>query len=646
MEPIKGEVQLWDVATRKPIGPPLSLDAYPSADSTFSPDGKKFLIGYQNGGGQLWDVVARKRIAILSTGHHWPDVAFSPDSRVAVTLGNRQIELWDAETGKSLGKPLVHEGVENIALTLTGTFSPDSKKIVTGSPNGTARLWEVATGKPIGQPLKHGREVNALAFSPDGKLVLTGSLHGRDARLWDVASGKPVGAPLPHPGPVYRAGFSSDSKTIETVSYDGLRLWNLNLIRPLYEMPESEKDPWVIAFGPDGKPFLTGSRGEAWGPTTLRIRDASNGKVVGKPIKMMWTAAYSPDGKIIVTGGDKGLLHKWDSATGTRLGEPLQHQHPGSINQPIQFATFSPDGKTILAAAKASGAIILPDDGKIAVQLWDAATGAPLGKPLRSEIACDYVVFSPNSKFFATVSNPRLGDNKRETQLWDAVARTRLGEPFAASAMNEVVFTPDSKKLLVGVHDAGPGDKTKGFWLDSATGKPAGSPLDFKEYLWLQAFHPNGELITTLPDVGARLWDVKKLAPVGEILRHASVRMVRLSPDGKTLLTVSGASLGLWDLHTGKSIGPLVPHGELDWQFAPGAIFSPDSKTVVTRGDRRARMWRVPTPIQGDAKDFRLWLEVNTGQELDAGGTVVDLDAKTWRERYDRLRKLGGPPAP
>ena len=55
-------------------------------------------------------------------------------------------------------------------------------------------------------------------------------------------------------------------------------------------------------------------------------------------------------------------------------------------------------------------------------------------------------------------------------------------------------------------------------------------------------------------------------------------------------------------------------------------------------------MWPVPTPMQAGAKDIRLWLEVNTGQELDAGGALIDLDAKTWRERYDRLQKLGGLP--
>jgi hypothetical protein len=72
--------------------------------------------------------------------------------------------------------------------------------------------------------------------------------------------------------------------------------------------------------------------------------------------------------------------------------------------------------------------------------------------------------------------------------------------------------------------------------------------------------------------------------------------------------------------------------------------FSPDGQTLLTNGVAGIRLWSVPPPLKGDAGHIRLWLEVNTGQELDAGGTVVDLDATTWRERYDRMQKLGALP--
>ena len=66
-------------------------------------------------------------------------------------------------------------------------FSPDGKTVLTGSSDKTARLWETATGKQLGPPLQHQGGVLAVAFSPDGKTVVTGSAHfDHTARLWRV----------------------------------------------------------------------------------------------------------------------------------------------------------------------------------------------------------------------------------------------------------------------------------------------------------------------------------------------------------------------------------------------------------------------------------------------------------------------------
>ena len=73
-------------------------------------------------------------------------------------------------------------------------FSPDGKTVLTGSSDKTARLWDAATGQPLGQPLTHQGRVMAVAFSPDGKTVITGSAD-KTARLWDAATGRPLGQP-------------------------------------------------------------------------------------------------------------------------------------------------------------------------------------------------------------------------------------------------------------------------------------------------------------------------------------------------------------------------------------------------------------------------------------------------------------------
>jgi WD40 repeat protein len=69
-------------------------------------------------------------------------------------------------------------------------FSPDGKTVLTGSADNTAQLLDAATGRPLGPPLTHQGVVRAVAFSPDGKTVITGSLD-KTARLWDVATALP-----------------------------------------------------------------------------------------------------------------------------------------------------------------------------------------------------------------------------------------------------------------------------------------------------------------------------------------------------------------------------------------------------------------------------------------------------------------------
>ena len=81
---------------------------------------------------------------------------------------------------------------QNVVLAVT--FSPDGKIVLTGSRDYTARLWDAATGRPLALPMTHQNVVTSVSFSPDGKTVLTGS-YDKTARLWDATTGLPKGLP-------------------------------------------------------------------------------------------------------------------------------------------------------------------------------------------------------------------------------------------------------------------------------------------------------------------------------------------------------------------------------------------------------------------------------------------------------------------
>src|SRR5207244_924280 len=99
----------------------------------------------------------------------------------------------------------------------------------------------------------------------------------------------------------------------------------------------------------------------------------------------------------------------------------------------------------------------------------------------------------------------------------------------------------------------------------------------------------------------------------------------------------------LWDARTGKPLGsPRISAKKGNaW-----ACFSPDGKRLLLGLAEEMRLLDAPRILEGDAERLRLWIEVGTGLELDAGGAVQKFDAKTWQERRRRLEELGGPPAP
>src|SRR5207302_844758 len=112
--------------------------------------------------------------------------------------------VWEVAGGQPTGLALPCPGT-----VLTVAFSRDGKRMLTdssgkgisGGPD-TALLWDVVTGKPVGPPFHHPRQ-RAVQFNPDGQTFLTVQQGmNKIFQLWDAATGKPIGGPLPHQGSV------------------------------------------------------------------------------------------------------------------------------------------------------------------------------------------------------------------------------------------------------------------------------------------------------------------------------------------------------------------------------------------------------------------------------------------------------------
>jgi WD40 repeat protein/serine/threonine protein kinase len=389
------------------------------------------------------------------------------------------------------------------AYVVAVAFSPDGKALVTASSDNTARLWSVATGQPLSPPLIHQGGVVAVAFSPDGKTLATAS---STARLWSAATGQPLGPPLQHQGGVAAVAFSPDGKTLATASRDQTaRLWSAATGQPVGPVLQHQHLVTAVAFSPDGKTIATASA-----DNTARLWSANTGRPLGGPLHHrsgVHAVAFSPDGNTLTTAsGYEGRL--WSVATGQPLGPPLKHQ--GGVNA----VAFSPDGSTLATASSDHTA-----------RLWSAATGQPLGPPLQHQHSVNAVAFSPDGKTVATASLDKTA------RLWSVAMGQPLGSPLLhQDVARAVAFSPDGKTLAT----ASSG-KTARLW-SVATGPPLGPLLQHQGAVNAVAFSPDGNTIATAShDQTARLWSPATGQPLGPPLQHqAWVGAVAFGPDGKT----------------------------------------------------------------------------------------------------------------
>jgi WD40 repeat protein len=418
---LDGTAKLWDIKSGQ-----LRMLYYHTSfvqSAAFSPDGRLVATGCADKRARLFETTTGRRVGQpIEHSGQVVSVAFdSPGGRLFTVGLDPIVQAWDV-TSVRAERRMVKPGATIAALA----FSPDGRKLLAHAGQGVVWFLDAATGDPVDQSITFAKPMNLdrVRFSPDGRLVATANSDAdhSEAQVWEVASGKPVSPPFIERKPrggIFDLAFSPDGKTLLTGCYaaeGAVRLWKVDGGQMLWTYV-NHWSGFRLLFHPDGRTiYCAGYKG-------IRVLDAATGRPTGPEFSYPGTInalRLSPDGTALAGGGDDRTARLWDVATGRPIGEPLEHLDT------ILGLAFSPDGKKV-----ATGSL-----DKTA-RVWDAITGQPMTQPLAHDGEIGHVEFLHDGKSVITngsVSAARLWDVATGKEIGPGLSHS--GGVVGSSAMD------------------------------------------------------------------------------------------------------------------------------------------------------------------------------------------------------------------
>ena len=216
----------------------------------------------------------------------------------------------------------------------TVAFSPDGKYVVSGSYDNTVRIWDVATGNATHTYVGHSNWINSVAFSPDGINVASGS-NDNTARIWEVESNQEMHTLEEHIDAVESVAFSSpDGKYLVTGDRNTACIWDVDIGTVEKKLEGHTDFINSVAFSPDEKYVVSGSEDK-----TVRIWNVVSGQemhILKGHRNAVRSVGVSPDGKCVVSGSFDKTIRIWDVISGKEI-------YKLKMNSPIVSVAFSPD---------------------------------------------------------------------------------------------------------------------------------------------------------------------------------------------------------------------------------------------------------------------------------------------------------------
>lgn len=588
-------------------------------------------------------------------------VAYSPTGTFVATAGDAgQIRVWDPRTGRTWA--VLTGNTERVNGIV---FSPDGGVIAAAGADRAIRLWELPVEMldgarktlnllPILQPVvgkpltiypaitlseAHPAEVNCVAFSPDGRFLVSGGEDGV-IRWWDIGgwrvatpgaavAGGPGAAALAagirrlgppdravwehrdsgvaHRGGVESLAFASAARTLVSGGADRMaRVWTADGTRLIRTLDGHADAVLAVAITPDGKLVATVNNGST---PTVRLIDVETRRDVHRLIghtSSIHALALSTDGSLLASAGFDKSIRLWDVNDGKERGILLGHE------QRVSGLAFAPDRRTLVSVSLDTSARVWqtaprPHDPA------DLMRDSSLTAAAISGTGTTFVAGDERSRVTVARSDTmptRLGDTPNPG-TGPFVLTPVLGANLPSQSIRAAGASPDGQTLLAST------DNTIFVWrVLYLPGRRPGPgfplsrpvPLAVPEPVYAMAVSPTGRWLVTLDAVGVRVWDLRKVPATverpdrrvqpdgpGLVHRVEYAQDLAFHPAGDRLVLAVKNGVRIIDL-TGKVLADLPDAHPTNTKVEAVAVGGKSSELLATADTNGLiKVWRVGT---------------------------------------------------